>query len=215
MVLSAALVTEAYSADVPPPRAPAFSSSAHESLPHRVSRREIYDAIQSDLAHRGITERAELRLEDLSVQASVPLHTNDPGLKVKRITYDPIRRETVFELRAAQEPEYLPFAVTTRRDPQVFGLAPAGGGMQAAGRGEASVDLRGFQPKPAPLKAPILAKPGTPAMLVMYGENARITATVIPLQPGIKGQRILVRDPVTSRVLAAEVAGVGLLQANF
>ena len=37
-------------------------------------------------------------------------------------------------------------------------------------------------------KPPVLAKPGKPATLVMLGENVRITTTVVPLQPGIKGQ---------------------------
>ena len=44
------------------------------------------------------------------------------GLQVKRIGFDPIRREIVFELWASHEPQYLPFEVTTRRDPQSLGF---------------------------------------------------------------------------------------------
>ena len=65
------------------------------------------------------------------------------------------------------------------------------------------------------IKAPVLAKPGKPATLVMLGENVRITATVIPLQPGSKGQRILVRELTTARVMNAEVVDEGLLRTSF
>jgi len=64
-------------------------------------------------------------------------------------------------------------------------------------------------------KPPVLVKPGRPATLVMLGQNVRITTTVEPLQPGSKGQCILVRDLTTSRVLSAEVLGEGLLQASL
>ena len=43
------------------------------------------------------------------------------GIEVKRIGFDPIRRETVFELWTSHEPQYLPFEVTTRRDRRVWG----------------------------------------------------------------------------------------------
>jgi flagella basal body P-ring formation protein FlgA len=49
----------------------------------------------------------------------------------------------------------------------------------------------------------------------MFGQNVRVTTTVNPLQPGSKGQRILVRDTTTARVLKAEVVDQGLLQTNF
>ena len=68
---------------------------------------------------------------------------------------------------------------------------------------------------PARSKPPVLAKPGKPATLVMLGQNVRITTTVVPLQPGSKGQRILVRDPATARVMTAEVVDEGLLQTSF
>ena len=49
----------------------------------------------------------------------------------------------------------------------------------------------------------------------MLGQNVRITTTVVPLQPGSKGQCILVRDPATARVMTAEVVDEGLLQTSF
>ena len=90
-----------------------------------------------------------------------------------------------------------------------MGLAEAGGGHQTE-----SPDY-GPEGRSDRSKPPVLAKPGTPATLIMLGQNVRITTTVDPLQPGSKGQRILVRDTTTARVLNAEVVDEGLLQTNF
>jgi hypothetical protein len=212
---------DARAADIPLRKALATPSQESEVIsrrePRTLSRREIFQAIQNDLAQMGISERGELRPGDLNIQSSVPVLRDDMGLQVKRIGFDPIRRETVFELWASHEPQYLPFEVTTRRDPQTLGLAShiawnpgeAGGGFQTenptAGQGMSR----------ARSKAPVLAKSGKPATLVMLGENVRITTTVIPLQPGIRGQRILVRELTTARVMSAEVVDEGLLRTSF
>ena len=42
-----------------------------------------------------------------------------------------------------------------------------------------------------------------------------ITITVAPLQPGVKGQAILVRDVSSLRVMTAEVVDENLLQMRF
>ncbi len=170
--------------------------------------------IQNDLAHRGIAERNELQPDDLNIQSSVPALWDDPGLRVERISFDPLRRETVFELWASREPQYLPFDVTTRRSLQIAGRTPDltgkpgesdGGENSGTGKGALWISR----------KSPVLAKPGRAATLVMLGQNVRITTTVIPLQPGVKGQCILVRDPITARVMTAEVVDEGLLQTSF
>jgi hypothetical protein len=214
-------LTDARSADIPLRDKPAAAlegrvvTPQHESRP--LSRREIFQAIQNELAQMGISGRGQLRPGDLKIQSSVPVLRHDSGLQVKKIGFDPIRRETVFELWASHEPQYLPFEVTTRRDPQSLGLAPhlvgnpgeVGGGFQTenptAGQGMGR----------ARSTAPVLAKPGKPATLVMLGENVRITTTVIPLQPGIKGQRILVRELTSARVMTAEVVDEALLRTSF
>jgi len=183
--------------------------------PSFASRQEIFHAIQNDLARLGIRDRERLQSDDLVIQSSVPALKPDVGLQVKRIGFDPIRRVTVFELWASKEPQYLPFQVITRRDPQSWGFRSewrqegAGSGLWA----EASSTFAGAGKEAA--KLPILARPGKPATLVMLGENIRITTTVMPLQAGTKGQRILVRDPGTLRVMSAEVVDDGLLRANF
>lgn len=187
-------------------------------IPHSaarpVSRNEIFRAIQSDLTRRGFSGERALRPEDLRIQSSVPSMEEDMGLAVKSIGYDPLRRETVFEMWASHAPNYLPFKVTARIDPQSLGLASVAAGKP----GESPEKPRAAGGKdttaPAP-RPPVLARPGTPATLVLLGQNIHITTSVEPLQSGIKGQRILVRDLTTARVMSAEVVGDGLLQAIF
>jgi len=163
----------------------------------------------------GISGWRELRPEDLHIQSSVPVLKVDMGLMVKNIRFNPLRRETIFELWASQEPQYLPFEVTTRRDPRFFGLASGMGLAKAGGGPRTESPTTGQRGRADRSKPPVLAKPGTPATLIMLGQNVRITTTVDPLQPGSKGQRILVRDTTTARVLNAEVVDEGLLQTNF
>jgi hypothetical protein len=216
-----ALQVDMRPADAPLGKALAISSPENEATPRHIrrliSRREIFQAIQDDLARRGISRREELRPEDLNIQSSLPVLGVDKGLMLKKIAYDPIRREVVFALCASQMPQYLPFEVTTRRNPQSFGLTSdlawkpleAGGGVRAESpaMGQPASQVRS--------KPTVLAKPGRPATLIMLGQNVRITTTVLPLQPGVKGQSILVRDATTQRVMTAEVVDEGLLQTRF
>jgi hypothetical protein len=221
LVLLLALLTEARSADASLRKALAASSKESALIPRRIprplSREEIFQVIQSNLAQMGISGRGGLLPEDLKIQSSVAVLKDDLGLEVKGIGFDPIRRETVFELWTSREPQYLPFKVTTRRDPHSWGYTPplgwnlGGGGGLSGTRNQAN----GQGVSPAPSKLPVLAKPGRPATLVMLGQNVRITTTVVPLQPGGKGQWILVRDLTTARVISAEVVDEGLLQTSF
>lgn len=196
--------------------------SAKNSLdsPHvsrSLSHQEIFQAIQDGLIRIGVSGSGGLQLADLNIQSSVPVLREDMGLKVERIGFDPLRRETVFKLWTSLEPQYLPFEVTTKRKPQSWGLtaelaarlAKDGGSTRAGGQ---AIVQTGDRPHSKPL---VLVKPGVPASLIMLGQNVRITTTVAPLQPGAKGQSILVRDVTTARVMTAEVIDQNLLQTRF
>lgn len=218
VLLMLALRVDARPADAPLRKSLATPSQESEVIPRReprpISRMEIFQAIQNNLAQRGISGRGGLRPGDLKIQSSVPVVKVEMGLQVKTIRYDPIRRETVLELWTSQEPQYLPFEVTTRRDPQSWGLGLVLAGMPVdAGRGGRPTISHGGSR--AASKPPVLAKPGRPATLVMLGQNVRITTTVVPLQPGSKGECILVRESTTARVMTAEVVDEGLLRTSF
>lgn len=210
-------LAEARSADVPLPKTLRAPSGQNDGLlrprPRLISRQEIFQAIQNALAQKGISARGELRPENLRIQSSVPALRGDAGLQVKKIRYDPIRRETVFELWASHEPQFLPFEVIARCDPENLGLGPILAGVpEEVDRGGGRTIGQG---SPAASRPLVLAKPGKPATLIMQGQNVRITTTVVPLQPGIRGQRILVRDLTTARVMSADIVDEGLLMTSF
>ena len=187
------------------------SQAVPRQVPSRAARREIFLAIQRRLRQEGDAGRGNLRPQDLIIQTSVPGVDENAGMEVKRMRFDSLRGETVFELSTPRQPQYLPFAVATRRDPRLWETPRPGETPGQDGHGGGSVagnGTHGVGPKPM-----VLAKPGSAATLVILGENMRITLTVVPLQPGVKGQDILVRDVATSRVMKAEVVSAGLLQA--
>jgi hypothetical protein len=182
--------------------------------PRSISRRELFQVIQAELDRKGISTQGELRPEDLNIQSSVPALMDDVGLQVKKVRFDPLRHEVVFEMWASQEPQFLPFEVTTRQNEGLIselagGLADAGAGVQTESPTLGQGVSHGHS------NPPVLAKPGTLATLIMLGQNVRITTTVLPLQPGAKGQSILVRESTTARVMTAEVVDLNLLQVRF
>lgn len=178
------------------------------------ARQEILGAITDDLARKGISWGSELRVDDLTIQASMTGMSANGTLRVDKIRVDAYRNRLVFELCAPNRPRFLPFAVTTPLDQALIsGLAGLRGDATGMIHTQSPIASRTVVP-PFP-KALVLARPGTLATLFMVRPNARITTTVIPLQSGAKGQSILVRDPASARVMTAVVIDQNLLQASF
>jgi hypothetical protein len=175
------------------------------------SRQEIFQAIESGLARRQISGRGELRAEDLTIQSPTRAHAGDAGLELKKLGFDRIRQETVFQLWTSLEPQNLPFEVTTRRDPRTWGFIPPGEGGHCGG----DSDMASTRAADSSQEGPLLAKPGRVATLVMLGQNVRVTTAAIPLQPGRAKDRILVRVPDTRRIVRAEVVNTDLLQVGL
>jgi hypothetical protein len=218
LLLMLAPVMEARAADVPPGKALSATSHGIPAIALRAgrsdSRQEIFQAIQEELVRRGISKQGGLRPEDLNIQSSVPALLVDKGLQVKQIRFDPFRREIVFEIRASHSPRFLPFEVTLRDNSDLISRL-------ASGLDEADASLQTLSPKlgkrvgSAQPKPQVLAKPGTLATVIMLGQNVRITIAVAPLQSGVKGQAILVRDVSSARLMTAEVVDENLLQMRF
>lgn len=212
-----ALAINVRSAGAPPHgNVPADDPAGPRRISQTFSHSEVFQAIADEFGRRGIHLGQVLQPGDLRIQAMVP--APDGGYKaalaVTRMRYDAIRREVVFEIRDTRQPQYLPFQVTTRRDPQSLGLASLEG-WDSAASGVGTKDEASGRLKKDRIKAPVLAKPGIPATLVILGQHVRITMTVDPLQPGSKGQAIRVRDLATGRVLMGEVMDQGQLQAGL
>ena len=103
---------------------------------------------------------------------------------------------------------YLPFEVTTRRDPQTWGIRQTrrqGWRRPAQGSDESRRLRRWREGRRYVLQAPVLVKPGTTrhsddagTKCANYDHRGSVAAR-------LKGQSILVRDSSTERVMTAEV----------
>jgi hypothetical protein len=158
----------------------------------RLSATEIRTAIETFMPREKLHGLRTLDLNGLELQAPVFVTEPDPGLEVKRLEPDRVERKTRFLLWTSKEPQVLPFYVT------VEGLLESG-----------------VATRPVTSSPIVLVAAGKPAKLVVETPTLRMTALVTPLESGIQGQIIRVRNQDTHQVLKAEVVGRGLLQGEL
>jgi hypothetical protein len=203
----------------------------------RLAAAEILTAIETFMEGEGLNGPAV----GLNLQAPVFVTKPDPGLEVRRVESDRVQRKTRILLWTSKEPQVLPFYVTVEELPETAAWASSyheqtGDGSiplvshferrQTVGDVSDSPRLligssprvtahKGGSTQQAMSSPIVLVAAGKPAKLVVETATLRMTALVTPLQSGIKGQRIRVRNVDTQRVLEAEVVGAGLLQAEL
>ena len=177
----------------------------------RLSPAEVAAAINVELGSDKAVDPAKLNLQ-LS-----PLVTSDnPGLEVTGIDFDAFHQVTRFRLWTAKEPQNMPFYVTVPGRQMGFKVMPKGEAQPAVSTHSepvhAAIDAGSVKPSAGP---EMLVKAGVPTQLVIEGADYRLTSTVIPLQPGALGQEIHARDPLTHKILSAQVAGPGMLKGSL
>ncbi len=176
-----------------------------------------------------------------SLQAPVLVTKPDPGLEVRRVEFDRVQRKTRFLLWTSKEPQILPFYVTVKEWPETGTCAsshnertgedpiPTDCQVERRKAGEDLTDSpallsggssgvighKGGSTPQATSSSPVLVAAGKPAKLVVETATLRMTVLVTPLQSGVKGQLIRVRNLDTQRVFEAEVVGADLLQAEL
>ena len=210
----------------------------------RLTRTEILQAIRSALESNRFPKSVLLAAQDLRLSAPVWVTKKDPGLQVTKVEFDPVQEQTRFRLWASKEEGILPFYVMTPLSPKVPALVaqrdldagekvkPADFKLeervvahfqdnallspaQLAGHRARNRIRAGQTVNPRMFLPPLLVEPGKPATMVAEGRGFRIRITVMPLQPGTRGQRIRVRSLATNRVFVAEVVGRGFLRKSF
>jgi hypothetical protein len=72
--------------------------------------------------------------------------------------------------------------------------------------------LSAFRSRSPVASGPFLVRPGVTAWLVSENQGMRITQTVMPMAKARVGEVVRVSDPVTHRILLAQVAGERLLR---
>lgn len=194
-----------------------------------------------------------VNLQRLKLSAPVYVTEDDPGLKVVRVEFDPLRQNTRFCLWTSKEPDILPFYVTVagraalpalpafvarrdlapgeiagandfvvqtdtvtaaavgQRSPRGLALTPEA----LAGRAARAHIKAGQIVTASMFKTVWMVNAGKPAVMVAEGPSFRMTIPVIPLENGMLGQQVRVRNPDSQRVVAAQVVGPGRLQKTL
>lgn len=202
---------------------------------HRtLTKKEVIAAIRGALGSEGVNRLPDLA--DLTFTAPVYVTGADPGLKVIRISADPSRRITNFRLWTSKEPANLPFTVSVpieiklptlvaRRTLASGDIASATdflvemrprnrgiSGSKPTAEDLAGLETRGLVRRGAPVDRdqfarPVLVEPGALATLIVQGNGFNIKTIVTPLQQGVLGQEIRVRNTESKLVLEARVTG--------
>jgi len=177
-------------------------------------------------------------LPELHLHAPVFVTKSDPGLEVKRVEPDRVRGRIRFLLWPSKEPQLLPFYVTVADLNRMATWGSEYSEQSAespkshvepwmtlgeltdspAARSDSSPRLAvhtGRSARQATSYRIVLVAAGKPAKLVVETATLRLTMLVTPLESGVKGQLIRVRNQDTQRVFEAEVVGEGLLQAEL
>jgi flagellar basal body P-ring formation protein FlgA len=205
-----------------------------------LTRKEVIQAIQTALGNEGAQGLGATDLSHVRFSFPVYVTKPDPGLRVIRIECEPSRGETRFRLWTAGEPAILPFDVTVRRTVNVptlvarHTLAPGEVvsasdftvALRPAPRSSpdlpaAASDFQGLEPRTLVRKGQpvdrnefgqaVLVQPDTLATLIVQGGAFNIKTMVTPLQQGVMGQEIRVRNIESRQVVEARVAGRDLL----
>ena len=213
-------------------------------LHRRLSHEEILKAIRVALQRNGSGDTVLLSGDDLQLAAPIVVTQDDPGLKVTQIKFDPLRQQTRFRLWPSKEHKALAFYVMVRvrtTSPVVVArrnLRPGEETSEADFRVERRAEthnfhlppvtpeeLAGHRPrrqikggqivKPGMFYPLVLVEPGKLATMVVDGNGFRISTTVLPLQSGVRGQQIRVRNLNTQRILLAEVIAPGYLRTTL
>jgi flagellar basal body P-ring formation protein FlgA len=209
---------------------------AVERVHHALTRQEVIRAIQEAVGSQRDLAGQSLDLQDVQFSTPVYVTKADPGLKVIRIESDPVRGDTQFQLWTSKEPNTLPFEVSApgavRLPTLVSRHALAPGEVVSAtdftimmkpGLGDPSqkppsaADFAGLETR-APLRAgqtvtptefgmPVLIRSGVLASLIVQGNSFSIKTVVTPLEQGVLGQEVQVRNMESRQVIEAKVIG--------
>jgi flagella basal body P-ring formation protein FlgA len=201
-----------------------------------LTQEEVIQAIQHATGHQGINAEGGLDFANIHLSSPIYVTSNDPGLEVIRVESDPLRGATRFRLWTSKEPGNLPFEVSVpgavKLPTLVSRHALASGEIVSAsdfevvmkpgagilsGKPASIAQLTGLETR-APLQAgqpvartefapPVLVRAGTLATLSVQGPHFSIKTVVVPLEQGVLGQEIRVRNPETREVVEAKVIG--------
>jgi hypothetical protein len=201
----------------------------------RISREEVLNSIRNTLVKNGFAEANNLTAADVQLDAVVQVSQEDAGLEVTRMDFDPLLRRARFRLWASREKSTLPFFATAHLPLLSQALATSGAFRLAGKERPAGTSFRppgeelqtaAFSVQPGlalirPMRAPnspvlpVLVEPGRKVTLVLRSSRVQIRLPAMPIERGVRGQRIRVRVLANGKILRAEVIARGELALPF
>lgn len=199
-----------------------------------ITKGEVILAIRRALGTQGLD--GGLGLSSVELPTPAYTTKDDPGLEVIRISADPARHTTAFRLWTSKEPGNLPFTVFVPRTIKLPTLVArhvlASGdiasatdfsvelrpqdrkisGPKTTAKALSGLEVRGLVRAGEPVERdeferPVLVDAGALATLIVRGKGFNIKTIVTPLEQGVLGQEIRVRNTESKQVVEARVDG--------
>lgn len=191
---------------------------AHAS--RAVSLDEICHSIRRTLESKGAPESAVPSVGQIHPAVPVMITTDDPGLQVLRMDADVIPGSVRVRLWTGGQPAIHPFDVTVLGASNLLQWLNGQKGFVATPVSVISAadskpsEKNNFAKPPAP-KPQALVFPGRTATLLLRAPGMEVRTPVMPLDRGVSGQWVRVRNLSTGQILNAEVVGPGSLAMEF
>ena len=191
----------------------------------RISRQEIWAAVQSALQGGRVPAGVELRSAELGYNSPLTASADEVSLRVKDVSYDAILGQMHFVLDAPRDSRLLPFLVTAPLheaspettinpavDPSVGKSSASGPGMSGrASLWHLSASSLGTKVNPADA----LVTAGKTARMQIFSSTMHMSLDVVPLESGGMHQRVRVRVAGGAKILQGEVVAPGQLESRF
>lgn len=207
-----------------------------------LGREELLRAIENILQKNHLT--AKLALGNLDLNSEIDVTEAAPQLKVTQIKPAPVGKGMRVRMVVSSEPHIPPFwvlldceieqltpvaakdiplgapvvdsEVRMEMRPVSFGLGQAPESpADVVGRSTRRLIRAGETLRPEMLDPLILVRAGQPVEILLQGRGMRISAEATPLDAGMNGQKIRVRNQVTGKILTATVVGPRLVEIQF
>ncbi|HUA01655.1 MAG TPA: flagella basal body P-ring formation protein FlgA [Candidatus Aquilonibacter sp.] len=185
---------------------------------HALSAAELCDSIRRTLLADGAPRNVLPSVAQIEPTLPVSVTVDDPGLQVLRIDPDVTPGVVRVRLWTSNEPAIHPFDVRILEARYLLQwLGDADEATHASVVFVADSRLRGAARFARPLapKPPELVFPGRRATLLMQSSDMQIRTSVMPLDCGVAGQEVRVRNLSTGEILQAKVTGPSSLVTNF
>lgn len=207
-----------------------------------LGREELLQAIENTLQQNHFT--AALTRRNLNVNFEVDVTEAAPHLKVTQIQPAPDGQGMRVRMAVSSEPRIppfwvlldcpieqvtpvaakdIPFAAPVADSDVRMELRPVSYALgqppealgEVVGRSTRRLIRAGETLRPEMLDPLILVRAGQPVEILLQGRGMRITAEATPLDAGMSGQKIRVRNQVTGKILTATVVGPRLVEIQF